>query len=43
MNMYNAYQQMQKDFGFTVIEGNQPINQVQATLRRAVMYRLLEV
>ncbi len=43
MNMYNAYQQMQKDFGFTVIEGNQPINQVQAILRRAVMHRLLEV
>lgn len=43
MNMYNAYQQMQKDFGFTVIEGNQPINQVQATLRRAVMHLLLEV
>jgi dTMP kinase len=43
MNIYNAYQQMQRDFGFTVIEGNQPINQVQATLRRAVMHRLLEV
>src|SRR6266568_1346591 len=43
MNMYNAYQQMQKTLGFTVIEGNQPINQVQATLRRAVMHLLLEV
>jgi dTMP kinase len=42
IKMYSEYQQMQKEFGFTVIEGNQPIDVVQATLRRAVMRLLLE-
>lgn len=37
MKMYRQYQQMQHTFGFTVIEGNQSIHQVQAALRRAVM------
>ncbi len=40
--MYSEYQQMQKEFGFTVIEGNQPIEHVQAMLRRAIMHLLLE-
>lgn len=43
VKMYNEYQQMQKAYGFTVIEGNQPIDQVQAILRRAIMRLLLEV
>ncbi len=43
MKMYSEYQQMQKAFGFTVIEGNQSIDQVQATLRRAIMRHLLDV
>ena len=43
MRMYSEYQQMQKAFAFTVIEGSQPIDQVQATLRRAVMRLLLEI
>ncbi len=42
VKMYSEYQQMQKAYGFTVIEGNQPIDQVQATLRRAIMRLLLE-
>jgi dTMP kinase len=37
MKMYRQYQQMRDTFGFTVIEGNQSIHQVQAALRRAVM------
>jgi len=36
-NMYSEYQQMQKEFGFTIIEGSQPIAQVQAALRSAIM------
>lgn len=43
MRMYSEYQQMQKAYEFTVIEGSQPIDQVQATLRRAVMRLLLEI
>ncbi|HTD19756.1 MAG TPA: thymidylate kinase [Ktedonobacteraceae bacterium] len=43
MKMYAEYQQMQKTFGFTVIEGSQPIDQVQAMLRRAVMRLLLNI
>lgn len=43
VKMYSEYQQMQKAYGFTVIEGNQPIDQVQATLRRAIMRLLLEM
>lgn len=42
VKMYNEYQQMQKAYGFTVIEGNQPIDSVQATLRRAIMRLVLE-
>ena len=41
--MYSEYQHMQKEFGFTVIEGNQPIEHVQAILRRSVMHLLLEI
>lgn len=41
VKMYSEYQQMQKAYGFTVIEGNLPIDQVQATLRRAIMRLLL--
>jgi dTMP kinase len=37
MKMYRQYQQMQHTFGFTVIEGDQSIHQVQAALRSAVM------
>jgi thymidylate kinase len=36
-NMYIEYQQVQKEFGFTVIEGSQPIALVQAALRSAIM------
>jgi thymidylate kinase len=43
MWMYSEYQHMQKAFDFTVIEGNQPINHVQVTLRRAIMRLLLEI
>ncbi len=43
MKMYAEYQQMQKTFGFTVIEGSQPVDQVQSTLRRAVMRLLLDI
>ena len=38
--MYSEYQQMQKEFGFTVIEGNQPIEQVQDALRSIVIQLL---
>jgi dTMP kinase len=40
--MYTRYQNMQKEFGFTVIEGSQSIDLIQATLRRAVMHLLLD-
>ncbi len=43
VKMYSEYQQMQKAYGFTVIEGDQPIDQVQATLRRAIMRLVLEM
>jgi len=43
VKMYSEYQQMQKAYGFTVIEGNQPIDQVQSILRRTVMRLLLEM
>ena len=43
LKMYSEYQQMQKAFGFTVIEGNQSIDQVQSMLRRAIMRLLLDV
>lgn len=43
MRMYSEYQHMQKAFDFTVIEGNQPIDHIQATLRRAIMRLLLEM
>src|SRR5450759_2767958 len=43
MRMYSEYQHMQKAFDFTVIEGNQPIDHVQITLRRAIMRLLLEM
>jgi len=36
-SMYIEYQQMQKEFGFTVVEGSQPIALVQAALRSAIM------
>ena len=42
MNMYSQYQRMQKEFNFTVVEGDQSIDLVQATLRRAVLRLLLE-
>jgi dTMP kinase len=42
MKMYSQYQQMQKAFGFTVIEGSQSIDQVQAMLRRAIMRLLFD-
>lgn len=42
MKMYSQYQQMRETFGFTVIEGDQSIDQVQALLRRAVMRLLLD-
>jgi dTMP kinase len=41
--MYSQYQNMQKEFGFSVIEGSQSIDFVQAMLRRAVMRLLLEL
>ncbi|HLJ35185.1 MAG TPA: dTMP kinase [Ktedonobacteraceae bacterium] len=43
VRMYSEYQQMQKAYGFTVIEGNQPIDQIQAILRRAIMRLLLDM
>ncbi len=36
-SMYIEYQQMQKEFDFIVIEGSQPIAQVQAALRSAII------
>jgi dTMP kinase len=39
--MYIEYQNMQKEFEFSVIEGNQSIEQVQATLRRAITRLML--
>jgi dTMP kinase len=42
VRMYSEYQEMQKEFGFTVVEGSQPIEQVQTILRRATMRLLLE-
>ncbi|MEO8970609.1 MAG: dTMP kinase [Ktedonobacteraceae bacterium] len=43
VKMYSEYQQMQKAYEFTVIEGDQPIDSVQVTLRRAIMRLLLEM
>lgn len=40
MKMYDQYQQMQKEFDFSVVEGSQSVDRVQAMLRHAVM-RLL--
>jgi dTMP kinase len=40
--MYSQYQSMQKVFGFSVIEGSQSIDLIQAALRRAVMHLLLD-
>jgi dTMP kinase len=40
--MYTRYQNMQKEFGFTVIEGSQSIDLIQAAVRRAVMHLLLD-
>lgn len=42
IRMYREYQDMQKEFGFSVIEGSQSIDLVQAALRRAVMHLLLD-
>ncbi len=42
MKMYSQYQCMQKEFNFTVVEGDQSIDHVQATLRRALLHLLLE-
>lgn len=39
--MYIEYQNMQKEFEFSVIEGNQSIEQVQAALRRAITRLML--
>lgn len=39
--MYSEYQNMQKEFGFHVLEGNQSIDLIQAELRRAILRRLL--
>lgn len=36
MKMYDQYQHMQKEFNFSVIEGSQSVDRVQAILRRAV-------
>lgn len=43
IKMYSEYQQMQKEFGFSVIEGNQSIDTIQAALRRAITRSLLEL
>jgi dTMP kinase len=43
IKMYSHYQSMQKEFDFSVIEGSQSIDLVQAMLRRAVMRLLLEL
>ena len=42
MKMYDQYQHMQKEFNFSVVEGSQSVDRVQAILRRAVMRFLLE-
>jgi dTMP kinase len=41
--MYSEYQQMQKEYGFSVIEGDQSIDHVQAALRRAITHLLLNM
>ncbi len=41
--MYTEYQQMQKEFGFSVIEGDQSIDHVQAARRRAITRLLLNI
>jgi dTMP kinase len=41
--MYSEYQQMQKEFGFRVIEGDESIDHVQAMLRRAITQLLLNI
>jgi len=43
IRMYSEYQNMQKEFGFSVIEGNQSIDKVQAMLRRAITHLLLNI
>jgi dTMP kinase len=43
VKMYSEYQQMQKEFGFYVIEGNQSIDAIQAALRRAITRLLLDL
>lgn len=40
VRMYDAYQGMQKEFDFRVIEGSQPIDVVQTILRRSILQRL---
>ncbi len=40
--MYSQYQSMQKEFGFTVIEGSQSIDLVQLLLRSAVAHLLVD-
>ncbi len=41
IKMYSQYQNMQKEFEFSVIEGNQSIDQVQAMLRLAITNLIL--
>ena len=43
MKMYSEYQNMQKEFGFSVIEGNRSIDQVQAALRQTITRLLLNI
>ena len=43
IKMYSEYQSMQKEFGFSVIEGSQAIDQVQAMLRRSITRLLLSI
>lgn len=43
IKMYSEYQSMQKEFDFSVIEGNQSIDQVQTVLRRAIIRLLLNI
>jgi dTMP kinase len=43
IKMYSEYQQMQKEFGFCVIEGNQSIDSIQAALRRTITRLLLDI
>ena len=43
IKMYSQYQNMQKEFEFSVIEGNQSIDQVQAMLRRAITNLILNI